>query len=88
MPGNTRANAFVSGRWGTDMPRIYTSASDPVDFHAECFPTEGDAEEQFGNVGDGPDGRGNCFAYDAEHPDYEEMGYDCHRCGEPLTSQD
>lgn len=70
------------------MPRIYSSASDPLDFHVACFPTEDEAEELYGNVGDGPDDRGNCFSYDSEHPDYEEMGYRCQACHEPLTSDD
>jgi len=69
------------------MPRIYTSASDPIDFCREHFPTEADALKQYGNVGDGPDGRGNCFGYDAEHPEYED-GYQCEVCRKPLTKFD
>lgn len=50
------------------MPRIYTSASDPIDFCQACFPTEEEALRMYGNVGDGPDDRGNCFSYNEEHP--------------------
>jgi len=78
------------------MPRIYTSASDPIDFCKQCFPDEDDAIERYGNVGDGPDGRGNCFEYEAEHPPYEdhpsfddgESAYQCEECCEALTSND
>lgn len=70
--------------------RIYTSASDPLDFCAKCAPTEEQAEAKYGNLGDGPDDRGNCFAYDAEHPEYDdaEMGYRCEKCRRPLTGRD
>lgn len=68
--------------------RIYTSASDPLDFCRYCSPDETEAEELFGNVGDGPDGRGNCFGYDEDHPPYEDTDYTCHCCGEPLTDKD
>lgn len=52
------------------MPRIYTSQSDPLDFCLACFPSEDEAREQYGNLGDGPDGRGNCFSYEeGAHPD-------------------
>ncbi len=34
------------------MPRIFTSASDPIDFCSKCF----------------PDNRGDCFGYDHIHP--------------------
>ena len=44
--------------------RIYTSQSEPLDFCKECAPSERHAMEEFGNCGDGPDGRGNCFGYD------------------------
>ena len=67
--------------------RIYTSASDPLDFHPRCFPSLEEAEKKYGNVGDGPDGRGNCFAYDADHPDYEEFDYyTCEKCGKTLAN--
>jgi hypothetical protein len=69
--------------------RIYTSQSDPLDFcRGVCSPSEQEAIEEFGNLGEGPDGRGNCFSYDEEHPPYEETDYKCHRCGDTLTKQD
>lgn len=70
------------------MPRLYTSESNPLDFHPRCFPSEPVARKRYGNLGDGPDGRGNCFSYDDEHPDYEEMGYSCAKCRKPLKSTD
>ncbi len=70
------------------MPRIYDSANNPIDFCRDCFPDEASAEEEFGNVGDGPDGRGNCFGYDDMHPDYDECDYTCHECGKLLTNED
>ena len=71
------------------MPRIYTSANDPIDFCQRHFPkTEAEAEARYGNLGDGPDGRGNCFAYDAEHPNYGGEDYRCHDCRKELTEKD
>ena len=70
------------------MPRIYTSTSDPIDFCRRCFPSEQNAEKKYGNMGDGPDGRGNCFAYDAEHPDYEGEDYQCEKCKKSLDGID
>jgi hypothetical protein len=71
------------------MPRIYTSANDPMDFCLKCFPkTEAYAEELYGDLGDGPDGRGNCFAYDEEHPNYDGEGYRCTNCGKSLKLKD
>ena len=73
------------------MPRIYDSASDPLDFCKRCFPTERVAEWKYGNVkvtGEGPDGRGNCFGYDCEHPDYGRDEYRCYRCKRELTEYD
>lgn len=73
------------------MPRLYTSASDPLDFCKRCFPKSEDAaRKRFGNVGDGPDGRGNCFGYDADHPDYldDPDMYKCHTCRKVLTDND
>ena len=71
------------------MPRIYDSTSDPLDFCQRDFPkTEEAARAKYGNVGDGPDGRGNCFSYDDEHPDYEDDDYRCHTCGKRLTAKD
>ena len=71
------------------MPRIYTSCSDPVDFCRHCFPKSEDiAFEEYGNRGDGPDNRGNCFGYDAEHPAYGDTDYLCEICGSGLTDAD
>lgn len=73
------------------MPRIYTSANDPLDFCIRHFPTEEAAEKKYGNVtktGEGPDGRGNCFGWDAEHPPYEGTDYVCHLCKKRLHEVD
>ncbi len=71
--------------------RIFTSQNDALDFCASCFPQDEDqAFEQYGNLGDGPDDRGNCFGYDEDHPDYETLDtpYECHSCGATLTDDD
>jgi hypothetical protein len=73
------------------MPRIYDSANDPLDFCRQCYPAEAVAEKKYGDVkktGEGPDGRGNCFGYDAEHPPYEDEEYDCTKCGCRLGEND
>lgn len=71
------------------MPRIYTSANDPTDFCRFCFPTEQQAERKYENLGDGPDGRGNCYAYDAEHPPYDDGDvYRCTTCRRLLGDAD
>jgi len=74
------------------MPRIISSESYPHDFCMQCwdalYSTEEEAEEEFGDRGDGPDERGNCFAYNDDHPDYDDCDYDCDKCHEPLTSFD
>ena len=70
------------------MPRIYTSASDPLDFCVACFPDLTEADQEYGNVGDGPDDRGNCFDHNSEHPPYEGEGYKCERCKKTLTGED
>lgn len=73
------------------MPRIYDSASNPLDFCSSHMPLEQIAERRYGNVaktGNGPDGRGNCFGYDAEHPDYDGEDYKCTSCKKRLTSDD
>jgi hypothetical protein len=66
--------------------RIYTGSNDPVDFCRRCYPTEVTALREFGG-GEGPDGRGNCFALDAEHPPYDGE-YCCARCGKELGEDD
>jgi hypothetical protein len=73
------------------MPRIYSSCSDPIDFCKHCFPDEKTAEALYGNVaitGEGPDDRGNCFGYEADHPPYEDTDYDCELCRKPLKEKD
>lgn len=68
------------------MPRIYTGANDPLDFCARHFPkTEAVARERYGE-GEGPDGRGNCFEYDAGHPSYDHDNYKCVVCKCLLTN--
>lgn len=68
--------------------RVYASDNDPVDYCMACAPSEAVAQERHGNVGDGPDGRGNCFAYEAEHPDYEGDMYKCAACRRQLNEYD
>lgn len=70
------------------MPRIYDSESNPLDFCADCFPDEESAEIEYGQGEDGPDGRGNCYSWNAEHPDYEHEDYCCEECSKPLTCED
>jgi len=69
--------------------RIYTSTSDPIDFCKRCFPKNiPSAFKHYGNMGDGPDGRGNCFDYESDHPAYEGEDYHCEKCRKLLTSRD
>lgn len=72
------------------MPRICTSEADPVDLCKKCYPkTEQHAKKKYGNLGDGPDNRGNCFLYNADHPPYEEvLDYECEKCHRVLTIND
>ena len=73
------------------MPRIYSSASDPIDFCRAHFPKTEAAALKFAKMGDGPDGRGNCFSYDDDHPPYEDDDsgmYRCHTCRKKLTEVD
>lgn len=70
------------------MPRIYTSANDPLDYCRSCFPNEQTARKRFGNKGAGPDDRGDCFEYDADHPSYESTDYRCHKCRKSLEAID
>jgi len=71
------------------MPRITTKSADALDFCNAHMPSVYDAEVRFRYRGQpGPDGRGNCFEYDPEHPDYGQDEYHCHRCGTLLNSSD
>lgn len=74
------------------MPRIYDRASSPIDLCRSCFkkkyPTEEQARKEFGGGEDGPDGRGDCFSYNEEHPDYQGEGYECWECRKTLTDFD
>jgi len=70
------------------MPRIYTSTSDPIDFCYKCFPNETAAHNRYYYLGPGPDGRGNCYEYNADHPPYEECDYTCEKCFAPLKARD
>ena len=73
------------------MPRIYTSANDPLDFCKKCFPLENIAEDRYGHIGEGPDNRGNCFSYNSEHPPYDvdDVGYyRCAKCRKMLIDED
>lgn len=71
------------------MPRIFTSQNDPLDFCAKCFPSEQTAWDRYRTLGDGPDGRGNCFGYNEDHPAYEDDdNYYCELCNKRLTAKD
>lgn len=72
------------------MPRVIASNADPVDFCLTCFPNEQLARRRFGvvAVGPGPDGRGDCFEYNADHPSYEGEGYTCDGCRKRLVESD
>jgi len=70
------------------MPRVFDSANNPIDFCLKHMPPEEVAKRRYGNVGNGPDGRGNCFGHDCEHPDYGGDNYRCHSCKKVLTSED
>jgi hypothetical protein len=70
------------------MPRIYDGNSDPFDFCKRCFPKTEEAARRLYGKSEGPDGRGNCFDYNAEHPDYGDTDYSCDKCGRLLVSQD
>lgn len=73
------------------MPRIYDSASNPLDFCKRDFPSAAVAQRLYGDVsktGSGPDGRGNCYGYNDDHPEYGGEDYTCERCGKRLTDND
>lgn len=72
--------------------RIYTSTDDAIDLCRPCAAQtpESAARQRWGHLGHGPDDRGDCFAYDAYHPRYDEVGddYTCDLCGRILTNRD
>ena len=70
------------------MPRIFASDNSPIDFCRPCFPTKEEAAQRYGDIGDGPDGRGNCFGYDDEHPDYTLDPHHCADCNVKLRKAD
>lgn len=71
------------------MPRIYTSENEPLDFCYECFPPEDEADAEYKGKGEGPDKRGDCYGYDADHPPYAGTGYTCDGgCGKELGDDD
>ena len=66
--------------------RVFTGDNTPLDFCDEHVPSEADALFAHGE-GEGPDGRGNCFSYDTEHPPYDDgMDIRCFICGRVLTA--
>lgn len=68
--------------------RIYTSSNAPRDYCRDCVPDD-DAETRARHTdGEGPDGRDDCYAYDAEHPPYHEELIHCATCGDELTEED
>jgi|TARA_Y100000389_G_scaffold181733_1_gene197672 hypothetical protein len=71
--------------------RIISSASNCHDFCNDCAPDPITAEEEYGNVGDGPDDRGNCYGYDeTERPTYDDdpdHQYNCEECDIVLTEE-
>lgn len=71
------------------MPRIYNSASEPIDYCKKHFPAEDSVTAaRHQNAGDGPDGRGNCYGYDEDHPDYDDGKYTCEICNKRLGAED
>jgi len=70
------------------MPRIQDSRADMHDFCLRCMPSGEGGRAEFGDLGDGPDGRGNCYNFDVEHPDYHGEGYRCEKCGKTLGKRD
>lgn len=70
------------------MPRIITSHGDLLDFCRYCYPSPGGAYTTYAFLGDGHNGRGNCYEYDADHPDYVDEVYRCIHCEAFLTEED
>lgn len=76
------------------MPRLTDIHGDPHDFCNWCFfLIEDEAKEMYGSIKTAqlePDGppKENKFAYDVEHPPYEEEDYRCTYCGDKLGQED
>jgi hypothetical protein len=71
------------------MPRVVTAAGEPLDFCHHCFPkNEATARRLYAGRGEGPDDRGDCFAHEAAHPDYEGENYRCRKCKSALGEMD
>lgn len=69
--------------------RIRDSQNNPLDFCRFCRPSEWKATQEHSDpTKGGPDGRGDCFVYDDQHPDYESDEYRCEVCKWPLTKED
>ena len=69
--------------------RVITSENYFYDFCQDHRPRETLAKNLFDSGDEGPDGRGNCYAYDAEHPPYDRGEYYyCFVCGELLGDGD
>jgi hypothetical protein len=64
--------------------RIYKGNNVPLDFCDNCAPSEALADALYSD-GIGPDGRDDCYAYDAEHPSYDSGEFYCHGCRERLV---
>lgn len=70
------------------MPRLFTSKNEPMDFCRHCWPDLATAERHFATGEEGPDGRGDCFDYDTEHPPYDDEIYTCCACECDLNEDD
>jgi predicted sulfurtransferase len=72
------------------MPRLITSANEPLDFCITCFaqlcPNEYTARRKYGS--DSMLFGGNCFSFDVSHPLYEKKIQHCHNCKKELTAVD
>lgn len=80
--------------------RIRDTESNAIDLCRSCIPTEAEARKEYGQGSDGPDGRGNCYEYDADSPWFFDGindegdehiandGYDCAVCNDRLTQND
>lgn len=69
--------------------RVRTSSNEPLDFCRFCRPSEARAVREYSDPAKaGPDGRGDCFAFDDDHPEYEGADVRCVTCGWELTNED